>query len=65
VELQQDRKGIKIHPVKIHEELERAVERYLVVLGDKTQTVRRQNFWNKMNYIARKPSAAVDTAKAG
>lgn len=56
-----DGRGIDIHPVKVHLELERAVERYLVILADKTQTVRRKNFWTKMNYIARKPSSAVDS----
>lgn len=62
VALRPDRRGIDIHPVKLHQELERAVERYLAILADKTETLRRQNFWNKMNYIARKPSSAVDTA---
>jgi len=62
VALRPDRRGIVIHPVKFHQELERAVERYLAILTDKTQTVRRQNFWQKMNYIARKRSSAVDAA---
>ena len=62
VALRPDRRGIDIHPVKFHQELERAVERYLAILADKTQTMRRQNFWKKMNYIARKRSSAVDAA---
>jgi len=62
VALRPDRRGIDIHPVKFHQELERAVERYLAILADKTQMMRRQNFWKKMNYIARKRSSAVDAA---
>lgn len=62
VALRPDGRGIDVHPVKFHQELERAVDRYLAVLKDKTQTVRRRNFWEKMNYIARKKSSAVDAA---
>jgi len=36
--------GIDVHPVKFHQELERAVDRYLAILADRTQTVRRGNF---------------------
>lgn len=62
VALRPDRRGIDIHPVKFHQELERAIERYLAILVDNTQTMRRQNFWEKMTYIARKRSSAVGVA---
>jgi hypothetical protein len=60
VKLRPDHHGINIDPVKFHDELERAFGRYLDILADKTQTTRRRNFWTKMDYIARKPSSAVD-----
>ena len=50
--LRPDRHGVNIHPIKFHDELERAFERYLAL--------RRKNFWTKMDYIARKKSSAVD-----
>ena len=60
VVLRSDKRGIDVNRVKFHQELERAIDRYLVMLADNTETVRRHNFWKKMNYIARKKASAVE-----
>ncbi len=62
VSLRSDHHGINVHPLKFHDELERAFGRYLAILADPTQTIRRKNFWTKMDRIARKKSSAVDAA---
>lgn len=59
--LRPDGRGIDIHPVKFHDELERAFGRYVALLANPIETVRRKNFWVKMDHIARKKSSAVDT----
>jgi len=60
VRLRPDGHGIDVHPIKFHDELERAFQRYLAILRTPAEAVRRENFWKKMDHIARKKSSAVD-----
>ena len=60
VALREDRLGIDVHPIKFHDELERAVTRYVAILSNPAETTRRNNFWNKMDHIARIKSAAIE-----
>lgn len=59
VTLKDDRRGIHVHPIKFHNEVEKAFKRYTKILSDDSETVRRLNFWKKMDHIARKPSAVA------
>lgn len=60
VTLRVDRQGIDVHPLKFHDELERAFERYVAILSSPIEDTRRKNFWTKMDHIARKKSSECD-----